>query len=81
MKDYSQSTSRMTSISEKEMNIQIRLFDVRHLNGILRDFSGSLSEKEALTEKKKIKILGKQLLFLKNVMLLSQEKFMTLYRQ
>ena len=39
----------MTSTSEKEMNIQIPLCDVRHLNGI---FSGNLSEKGALSEKK-----------------------------
>ena len=33
--DNSQSASRMTSISENEMNIQIPLCNVRHLNRIL----------------------------------------------
>ena len=32
---YSQSTSHVTSISKNEMNIQIPLCNVRHLNGIL----------------------------------------------
>ena len=32
---YSQFTSRMTSISETEMNIQISLCNVRHVNGML----------------------------------------------
>ena len=32
---YSQSTSRMTSISENKMNIQIPFCNVQHLNGIL----------------------------------------------
>ena len=62
MKDYRRSTSRMTSIFENELNIQIPLCNVRILNGILRDFSGNLSKKDALTEKK---YLGDKLLFLK----------------
>ena len=44
---YSQSTSRVTSISETEMNIRIPLCNVWYLKG--------LSEKDALTEKKKKK--------------------------
>ena len=40
---YSQSTSRVTSISETEMNIRIPLCNVWYLKG--------LSEKDALTEK------------------------------
>ena len=32
----SQFTSRMTSISENEMNIQIPLCNVKHLNGIVK---------------------------------------------
>ena len=61
--NYSQSTSCVTSISENEMNIRIPLFNVRHLNGILNisDISlGNLFEKDALTGKKRFKILGKQ---------------------
>ena len=46
----------MTSISKSEMNIRIPLCSVRNLNGILK--IGNLSEKDALTEKKKIKHLG-----------------------
>ena len=33
--NYSQFTSHVTSISENEMNIQIRLCNVQHLNGML----------------------------------------------
>ena len=32
---YSQSTSRLTSISENEMDIRISLCNVRHVNGML----------------------------------------------
>ena len=32
---YSQFTSRMTSISKNEINIQISLCNVRHVNGML----------------------------------------------
>ena len=32
---YSQYTSRLTSISESEMNIRITLCNVRHVNGML----------------------------------------------
>ena len=42
--------SCVTSISENEMNIQIPLCNVRHVNGMSRN----LSQKDALTEKKKI---------------------------
>ena len=44
--------SRVTSISENEMNIQISPCNVRHVNGMLNIFSGNLSEKDTLTEKK-----------------------------
>ena len=43
----------MTSISKNEMNIQIPLCNVWHLNGMLNiHSSGNLSEKDSLTEKK-----------------------------
>ena len=45
--------SHVTSISKKEMNIQIPLCNVRHLNGMLNISLEILSEKDTLT---KIKI-------------------------
>ena len=56
---YSQFMSHMTCISKNEKSIQISLceWNVEH-------FSENLSEKDVLTEKKRFKILGKQLLFL-----------------
>ena len=51
---YSQSMSGMTSFSENDMNIRIPFYNVPHLNGILRN----ISEKDALTEQKKLKYLG-----------------------
>ena len=61
----------MTSSSTNEMNIRIPLCNAPEFEWNLEDFSGNLCEKEALTEKikKKLKILGKQLLFLKYLML------------
>ena len=48
--------SRVTSISENEMNIRIPLCNVRHLNEMLNiSLDRNLSEKDALTEKKKKK--------------------------
>ena len=43
----------MNSISKSEMNIRISLCNVRRVNGML-DISLNRSEKDALTEKKKI---------------------------
>ena len=55
----------VTCISENEMNIQILLFIVLHLNGMLNISPRNLSKNDAFTEKK----IGKQLLFLKYLML------------
>ena len=72
-KNYSQSTSRVTSISGNEINIQIPLCNVRHLNGML-DISLEIFPKKTnkLKKKKKdSKYMGnnKLLLFLKYLML------------
>ena len=49
---YRQFTSRVTSFSKNEMNIQIPFCNIfRHLNGILRN----LSKKDALAEQKNSK--------------------------
>ena len=79
---YSQPRSRVNSISRNEMNIQISLCNVRRVNGML-EISLEIVPKDTLTEKKKkkIKILGKQLLFLKYSILQCKEKFIALYRQ
>ena len=72
----------MNSISKNEMNIRISLCNVRRVEWNVGHFSGNRSEKDALTEKKKkFKILGKQLLFLKYSILQCKEKFIALYRQ
>ena len=63
---YSQSTSSMTSVSKNEMNIRIPLCNVRHLNGML-NISLEIFPKRRINWKKKI--LGKELLFLKYLML------------
>ena len=63
---YSQSTSRMTSISENEINIQIPLCNVRHLNGILKISLEIFPKKMHWLTKKIIrKCLGKDCYFLK----------------
>ena len=51
---YSQSASRMTSISENEMKIQIPPRNVRHLNGTLKISFEIFHKNDVLTEKKKI---------------------------
>ena len=48
----SQFTSRMTSISENEMNIQIPLCNVQPLNGIVKISFETFHKKDVLTEKK-----------------------------
>ena len=49
---YSQSKSRMTSISENEMNIQLFLCNVPHVNGILNISLAIFPKKDVLTKKK-----------------------------
>ena len=58
--NYSQFISHLSSISESEMNIQISLCNVWHLDGILK-----ISLKKTLTEKKSKHLKKIQLLFLK----------------
>ena len=56
--NYSQSTSCVTSISANEMNIQISLCNVRHVNEML-NISLEIFPKKPLTEKKDSKYLEK----------------------
>ena len=52
---YSQFTSRVTSISENEMNIRISLCNVRHVNGML-NISLEIFPKKTITLQQKQKI-------------------------
>ena len=79
-KRYSQSRSRVNSISKNEMNIRISLCNVWRVNGML-DVSVEIVPKKTHWLKKRFKILGKQLLFLKHSILRCKEKFIALYRQ
>ena len=62
---YSQSRSRVNSNSKNEMNIRISLCNVRRVNGMLDISLEVVPKKTHLKLKKRFKILGKQLLFLK----------------
>ena len=71
----------MNSISKNEMNIRIsNCINVRRVNGML-DISLEIVPKKTHLLKKRFKILGKQLLFLKYSILQCKEKFIALYRQ
>ena len=54
---YSQSTSRVTSISKNEMNIQSLLCNVQHLNGMLH-ISLEIFPKRCINWQKDSKYLG-----------------------
>ena len=65
-RSYSQSTSRVTSISLNEMNIRILLSECQAFERTVEHFSGNLSEKDQKT----IKNTWEKMLFLKYLMLL-----------
>ena len=84
--NYGQSTSHVTSISENEMNIRISLCNVRRVNGMLNISLEIVPKRRINWKKKKKKIqntweIGKQLLFLKFLMLCGKEKLIALYHQ
>ena len=70
----------MNSNSKKEINIRISLCNVRRANEIL-DISLEVVPKKTHYLKKRFKILGKQLLFLKYSILQCKEKFIAVYCQ
>ena len=70
----------MNSNSKNEMNIRISLCNVRRVNEML-DISLEIVPKKTHKLKKRFKILGKQLLFLKYSILQCKEKFIALYCQ
>ena len=68
-KRNSQFTSRVTSISENEMNIRISLCNFRHVNGMLNIFLKISPKKTHLQKKKKIQNTWETILFLNYLML------------
>ena len=70
----------MNSISKNGMIIRISLFYVRRVSGML-DISLEIIPKKTRKWKKRFKILGKQLLFLKYSIFQCKEKFIALNRQ
>ena len=66
---YSQSTSRMTSISENEMNICIPLCNVWYLNGFSKTFLEILPKNDSLSKLTKIPRYLVNKIFLKYLIL------------
>ena len=76
-RSYTQSTSRVTSISLNEMNIRILLSECQAFEWTIEHFSGNLSERD----EKKIKNTWEKMLFLKYLLLLCKGKLRALYRR